>query len=242
MDELRAAYRAAQRRLLLLDYDGTLVSYATLPEQAAPSPATTQLLKDIASDAKNTVVIMSGRPPEELDAWFGDIGISMAAEHGHFFKLPGGRWQRSTHPDAAWKQSVLPIMQQATQRATGSFIEQKHTSLVWHYRQAKAAEGIATELINRLAQLQGVHVTGGVKIVEARQPGMDKGKSAAKWLHAQAYDFILAAGDDVTDEDMFAAMPPQVFCVKIGPGKTKARQRLDSPQAFVALLTELTKN
>ncbi|MFQ5946919.1 MAG: bifunctional alpha,alpha-trehalose-phosphate synthase (UDP-forming)/trehalose-phosphatase, partial [Anaerolineae bacterium] len=79
---LRAAYQDAQRRLLLLDYDGTLVPFAPRPEDASPDPVLLKDLHALASDGKNTVVIVSGRDQATLESWVGSVGAALVAEHG----------------------------------------------------------------------------------------------------------------------------------------------------------------
>ncbi len=242
MEEIKSAYVSAKRRLFLLDYDGTLVGYAPTPDKARPAVRLKRLLHLLASDPANTVVIISGRPPETIDEWLDGLGLDAAAEHGHFVKQTGGNWHRTTPSSTSWKRAVRQYMSAAVRAVPGSFIEEKHTSLVWHYRQAAAsAEKHADELLQTLQNIPGMLANKGTKIIEARQPGADKGQVAGQWLKNNQYDFVLAAGDDTTDEDLFAALPTTAFSIKIGPSASKAKLRLDSSQQFVTMLEDLTK-
>ena len=240
MEKIVSAFAAAKKRLLLLDYDGTLVEYAPTPERAAPSEEVIHLLTMLMSDTRNTVVLISGRPPETLDRWFGDTGVDAAAEHGHFVKR-SGHWRRTTTENNDWKPMVKKHMSAAAGDVSGSFIEEKGTSLVWHYRQAHpaVAQKIVEELMQTLTTIPGVHVSHGAKIVEARQSGADKGMVASNWLNGHSYDFILAAGDDTTDEDLFAALPKTAYTIKIGDQSTVARIHLSSPKDFLILLQKM---
>jgi trehalose 6-phosphate synthase/phosphatase len=187
-------------------------------------------------------VIISGRPPETLDAWFGHLPVDMAAEHGHFVKQQPNAWRRLTPENDQWKAAVLARMEVAVQGVSGSFVEEKHTSLVWHYRQAEAsrAKEVAEALAQELTALPEIQVSQGAKIVEARQLGTDKGKVAELWLAENSHDFILAAGDDTTDEDLFVALPAQAFTVKVGAGPTAARERIATPADLVAWLQKFS--
>lgn len=242
MEQVKIEYNRAKRRLLLLDYDGVLVPLAPTPEAAAPSASLVELLRALANDPRNTVVVISGRPPETLDEWLGQTGVDFAAEHGHFIKKQGD-WRQVATGKRAWKKTVRQHMAEAVRQVPGSHIEEKHTSLVWHYRQASPApaERMAHTLLATLSRLDDLHVSLGAKVVEARLPGADKGQAAHEWLRPE-YDFVLAAGDDTTDEDLFTAMPPGAITVKIGPGATVANVRLASSKQFVQILMDLIKS
>lgn len=239
MEQVKTEYNRAGQRLLLLDYDGVLVPLAPTPEAAAPTPDVLELLRLLVADPRNTVVIISGRPPETMDKWLGQTGVDMSAEHGHFVKTGGQDWQRTLAEDSVWKTAVRQHMEQAVRAVPGSHIEEKHTSLVWHYRQSpsKVAEVAADKLIATI-KVTNVRVARGAKIVEARLSGTDKGQAASRWLSPD-FDFVLAAGDDTTDEDLFAAMPKNAFTIKIGAGPTAAKLHLSTPKQFVTMLTEL---
>jgi trehalose 6-phosphate synthase/phosphatase len=242
--EILTAFRNATCRLLLLDYDGTLREYEPTPQAASPTPAIRELLSQLTAQPATTVIINSGRDCDTLDAWFGDLPVGFTADHGLFHKQSGGEWQPTIPMDDVWKKQVRAIMARASLQVPGSLIEEKG-SLVWHYRQAEpeAAERVADELGKQLAVLAGRYhlvVMPGNKIVEVRYRGADKGKAAAYWLKQQPWDFVLAAGDDRTDEDMLAAMPDSAFTIRVGGGHTVARHAVTGPAEFRALLSQLT--
>lgn len=241
MEQLKTEYNRARRRLLLLDYDGVLVPLAPTPEAAAPTPHVLQLLRSLVADQRNTVVIISGRPPETMEQWLGKTGVDMSAEHGHFIKIVGQRWQQTSGSDSSWKAAVRERMDESVRAVPASHIEEKHTGLVWHYRQSPAgqAEQEALVLLKSLQSVPGLNVSHGAKIVEARLSGTNKGQAASRWLSPD-FDFVLAAGDDTTDEDLFAAMPKKAYSIKIGPGPSAAKLRLDTPEQFVSMLKNLS--
>jgi trehalose 6-phosphate synthase/phosphatase len=235
-------YLTAERRLLLLDYDGTLVDFAARPDQVHPSPDLLALIQHLASEPGNTVVIVSGRDRGTLEAAFAWVPVALAAEHGCFLKEFSQDWETAGDIRQEWKPPIRDIMQAHAVTLPGAFVEEKTASLVWHYRQApaqaarKAAHRLAAHLSGaaRAANLQVMH---GHKIVEVRVPDIDKGQAARHWLARGPWDFVLAAGDDTTDEDMFAALPPEAHSIKVGRGHTMARHRLQNPAALQQLLT-----
>ena len=79
----------------------------------------------------------------------------------------------------------------------------------------------------------------GSKILEIRQLGINKGRAAERWLEKNQWDFIIAAGDDYTDEEMFAVMPQDAYSIKIGIGISKARFNVNTVVEFRTLLKEL---
>jgi trehalose 6-phosphate synthase/phosphatase len=118
--------------------------------------------------------------------------------------------------------------------------------MVWHYRTVEDQEaGLAAAVhlqaeLEPLAKQYGLRIMQGTKIVETQPEGVSKGIGAQYWLDSQGWDFILAAGDDTTDEDTFKVMPETAFTVKIGDGETTANTRLSSPADMLALLKKLS--
>lgn len=246
-DALAQAYAMASRRLFLLDYDGTLADLVPTPPEAAPMPKLMHTLARLGSDPRNVIVIISGRDQQTLDTWLGHLPIHLVAEHGAFAKHPGQPWQAAGNVDDGWKQQIRPIMALCSSSVPGSFIEEKATCLVWHYRTAeqkvaeRAAKALAIQL-EPLAKKYHLLVMPGSKIIEVRPVGMNKGQSAQQWLRQQTWDFILAAGDDTTDEDLFRALPHQAHTIKIGPGTSVATHHLSSPAALLRLLESMLQS
>jgi trehalose 6-phosphate synthase/phosphatase len=241
MEDIVRAYKRARRRLLLLDYDGTLIKFAPTPDAAHPTHKLLALLDKLSREQGNTVVIISGRDRETLEHTFAGLPVSLAAEHGCFLKNHEGTWQNVCDTDQSWKLPIRQAMNAHALTLPGSFVEEKASALVWHYRQAaaSAAKKAARKLSRHLAghiQSNDLRLVPGHKIVEVRKAGTDKGQAAEHWLGRESWDFVLSAGDDTTDEDMFAAMPSTAFTIKIGRGHTIARQRLSNPAALRTLL------
>jgi trehalose 6-phosphate synthase/phosphatase len=243
--DITESYTNATKRLLLLDYDGTLGEIAQFPWEAKPTPEILQILTALSKDPRNTVVIVSGRKHEDLEEWFGQLPLAFAAEHGMLFKMPGQDWTITEDINNEWKDPVRNMMQSSVDKLSGSFIEEKTSGLVWHYRAVVGqddAEQTAAKLAEDLALLASrynLRVMSGTKIVEVQPLGVSKAIGAKYWLQQGQWDFIMVAGDDTTDEDMFSAAPDMAFTIKIGGGNTVASKRLATPRDMLALLSSL---
>jgi trehalose 6-phosphate synthase/phosphatase len=243
-ERLLADYAAARKRLILLDYDGTLVPFSDWPRKARPSGDIIPLIKKLAGDERNDVVIVSGRDKETLEEWLGSLKIGLVAEHGVWMKDTNGEWCLAGSVKEDWKSQVRPLMELYVDRTPGSFVEEKGFSLSWHYRKADPGLGSlrARELRDDLSDLTAnlaLGVLEGSKVIEVKDATINKGQAASRWLSAGGHDFVLAAGDDWTDEDMFSALPDTAYTIKVGRIASKARFSLDSYKDLRALLKKL---
>lgn len=247
LNNITRAYVAAASRILFLDYDGTLTGFRVDPDKARPSKLLLRTLETFTHDPKTTIVIVTGREHDYLASWFNDLPLAFAAEHGCFFKEPGQPWQTVKTIDGSWKPAVRSIIKRYVLELPGTFLAEKASGLVWHYRGAanrQAALDAYGDLLDELQPLiasLGLRVMPGKMFVEVQPLGFDKGTTALHWLRAAKHDFVLAAGDDTTDEYLFRSMPKSSFTIKVGTGESLAACRLDSPTAMVKLLGELAK-
>jgi len=238
------AYKSAKKRLLLLDYDGTLVGYKGRPEQARPDDEVMTLLAKLAVQPENELVIISGRDKDTLEKWLGDIDAVLIAEHGAWTRLKKQTWACAEHLSGDWKDVIRPILKIFADRTPGAAVEEKDFSMVWHCRRsdpelaAVRMQELRDALLDFTVNLD-VGVFEGKKILEIRHFGTSKGRAAELWLKNQSWDFILTAGDDYTDEDIFAVMPQTAYSIKVGPGISKARFNVDSVEEMRLLLREL---
>lgn len=244
-ERLLRAYRSSERRLLFLDYDGTLVPFAPRPEDAAPDEPLLVDLKALCADPKNRVVVISGRDRETLEAWLGEVGAALVAEHGAAIRrLPDSSWRQSgSAPEDGWKAELRPLLESYLDRTPGAILEEKSASLAWHYRRAEPELGDlrAKQLIENLEGMIAntpLVIMQGNKVVEVKESGVGKGRAAELWLTQDTpYDFILATGDDVTDEEMFEVMPDEAWSIRVGAErKSLARYSLRGPDAMRRLL------
>jgi trehalose 6-phosphate synthase/phosphatase len=240
-------YTSGKKRLLLFDYDGTLISFAKKPEDARPDIELKRLLLRLSKKRKNRLAIVSGRDRATMEQWLGDIPCTLVAEHGAWIRMDyRSQWRAQKALASEWKSQVMPILKTYEARVPGSLVEEKEFGLAWHYRKASPELGEirSCELFDNLNEflantdLQLMH---GKKVIEVRQGGINKGQAAQTLMDSDSYDFVLALGDDWTDEDLFAVLPQEAYSVKIGFGSTKARFFLDSPQSCRNFLNDLAR-
>ena len=248
MEAALEASRAAGRRLLFLDYDGTLVPFRNRPHEAVPPVRLVSLLTRLSDRPGDRVVLVSGRPRAQLDPWFGSIeGLWLAGEHGAIIRPAGSTSWEGLRPSlpVEWKSRVRPVLEHFTDRAPGSFIEEKEYSLVWHYRMSdpEFGEWLANELASSLDELLAeseLRAVRGQKSVEVRLSWANKGEVAAQMLNdVPESAFKLAIGDDRTDEDLFERLPGDAWTIHVGDGASRARFRLSSPREVCEFLDAL---
>ena len=243
--QLLSDYQGAPRRLLLFDYDGTLVRFHPNPQRAQPDAELLDLLRQLAADPRNRVVVISGRDRASLDNWLGELPLDFVAEHGVWLRRAGEDWTLFQEMQATWKREFKPVLEQYVRRTAGSFIEEKDYSLVWHYRRADAGLAAlrARELLSHLTFMTantGLQVLEGNKVLEIKPAGLNKGTAAARWVSTEHPDFILAMGDDRTDEDLFEALPPAAYTVRVGNApRSLARYYVPGPADVRRLLRRL---
>ena len=242
---MKKLIKTQKKRVLFLDYDGTLVGFQAKPDQAKPDEELKQLLRELTSDPKNTVVLISGRDRHTLENWFGDLDMHIISSHGLWMRPPGQEWIMMIPLDNCWKDSVRHILELYTDRMPGSFIEEKDYSIAWHYRLSvpdmvdiKLTE--VKETLLSMTQCETLGLQEGNKVLEVKDNRVNKGFTASTFISNQDYDFIFAAGDDHTDEDLFTALPPDSFTVKIGLGNTNAQYFLKSWQSMRLILERFT--
>jgi trehalose 6-phosphate synthase/phosphatase len=246
MQTISDDYKNTSKRCLLLDYDGTLSPLQKLPALAKPSPEVIEVLKTLADDRQNDVVVISGRDADTLEAWLGSLPVHLVAEHGATIRYKGSDWQQQSTASSEWKGTIRPVLQLFVSRCAGSFIEEKKNTLAWHYRNTGRDMGFmrSRELRNTLLQLTAnstLQVIDGNKVLEVRVIGIDKGATVQNLVAQFTPDFTLCMGDDTTDEDMFRALAGKGYTIKIGGGITAAQYSVPSQAHVLPLLQNLIK-
>ncbi|MEC3880640.1 bifunctional alpha,alpha-trehalose-phosphate synthase (UDP-forming)/trehalose-phosphatase [Parapedobacter sp. 10938] len=243
-DQIISGYSAAASRLLLLDYDGTLVGFQDDIDKASPDDELYRLLDILEADINNHLVIISGRKHSTLEQWFQNKPYSLIAEHGVWTKEPHAEWHLKSGLSNTWKEEVGAFMESYADRTPGAFVEEKSFSLAWHYRKVQRDLGAlrAQELIEGLRDYSasyGLQLLDGDKVVEIRSAEVNKGRATLDILHENRYDFILSIGDDRTDEDTFHALPREAFTIKVGTEVSAARFYLKHRREVRMLLQKL---
>ena len=240
-------YAKTKKRIIFLDYDGTLVDFKPNIAQASPDKELFDILTLLTDDPANQVVLISGRKHENLSDWFNGSDIYLIAEHGAWFKRQNTSWHKISGLSDAWKQDIYPILETYVDRTPGSFIEEKTYSLVWHYRKAQKGLGElrANELTNNLKYLasdKGLQLLPGDKVLEIKNMEINKGKAALSLTENKDYDFVIAFGDDHTDEDIFKALPESAITIKVGSNISAAKFYLRNPTEVRRFLISLTES
>lgn len=239
-------FKKSSRKLLFLDYDGTLVGFKDNPQDAKPDEKLFHLL-DQLNQIKNTdVVIVSGRDRETFEEWFADKTYNLITDHGVWLKAKNDDWQMLEVLKTNWMDNIQPILQTFVDRTPGTFIERKKYSLAWHYRKAdpELAQIRTMELNTVLTSLisnNDLTVLKGNKVIEIKSSSVNKGRATSRWLTKANYDFIFAIGDDWTDEYMFDDLPENTYSVKVGFKKTKAKYYVKDTDKVRDLLANFTQ-
>jgi trehalose 6-phosphate synthase/phosphatase len=239
-------YNHSSRRIIFLDYDGTLVGFQTSIEKASPDTELMAVLEKLCSDPANRVVIISGRKYDNLEGWFGHLPLDIIAEHGAWQKCQDSSWIQQPGLYNHWKSDIYPILETYSDRTPGSFVEEKTYSLVWHYRKVEPALGElrANDLMANLRYIatdKGLQLLPGNKVVEVKNMEINKGKVALGWLQRAEFDFVMALGDDHTDEDMFKLLPAEAITIKVGSNISAARFYLNDFKEVRELLKRLVE-
>ncbi|WP_442845205.1 bifunctional alpha,alpha-trehalose-phosphate synthase (UDP-forming)/trehalose-phosphatase [Leeuwenhoekiella sp. H156] len=246
-DQMLEDYKKAKKRILFLDYDGTLRAFVNNPDDASPDDELIELVRKIESQENTEVVIISGRDRHTLGEWWQDVPITLIAEHGVWKRPIGGEWAVTEALRNDWMETVKPILEKFVDRTAGTFIEEKNYSLAWHYRNADPdlGEKRASELSTVLKELSANNELGvldGNKVLEIKDSTIHKGKAATKHIFDKNYDFKFAIGDDWTDEYMFQDLPEDTYSIKVGLQKTAARFYVDDTDRVRDLLKRFADN
>ena len=242
---LMKQFKAAKRKLIVLDYDGTLKPFTASPSMIVglPSLRLRLLLSRLAQDDSVRLAVVSGRSRRSLQLWFRGMRMDIAAEHGAWTRY-GGQWKHLPNTFKAIRPNVLRVMNRYAASTQGSLVEEKDYSSVWHYRNVvpELAFNRASKLRQELIEItdsEQVEVHAGDKIIEVKQKDINKGRVVDELVERYHPDFILCAGDDYTDEDMFRALGERGYSFKVGPGETHAKYRMAQMDELLVLLGKL---
>lgn len=243
-EQLEQQLKLAEKPVVFLDYDGTLVGYQPKPQDAVPNRELKAVIRQLAKKA--LVTIISGRDRETLGKWFEQDPVNLMAEHGLWIRRKdrGEGWKSMLQIDSSWKPSIRRVMDYYVLRTPGAFVEEKNNSLVWHCRQAE--NGLRDLRMREMfchlkyiARGNNLQVLEGDFSMEIKGPGVDKTKAAMDFIAKEHFDFILAIGDHWTDEETFKALPASAYSICVGDKCTQARFNVSSHQEVNQLLEKL---
>nr|POE48404.1 putative alpha,alpha-trehalose-phosphate synthase [udp-forming] 106 kda [Quercus suber] len=223
---LNAKYNTAQRRLFIIDYEGTLAPHRTsIGIPLSSQQRVLDALMGLMADPKNIVYVMSGRRPQEMESTFRALpALGLIAENGCFmreYEAGSNKWQGFTDEEDTekWKKDVMGILTYYKDRVENSYIEERNCSLLFRYEKcvdwssAMRQAGESADQINSSCKVLGIHAVPIPKAVLVEQTEFTKA-TAAKHIFAHLRqklitqgeitpDFMLIAGDDREDEVIF---------------------------------------
>eukprot|EP00871_Galdieria_phlegrea_P004938 jgi/Galph1/5445/GphlegSOOS_G4068.1 len=266
MEIVKDAYESSDCRLFLLDYDGTLSKYRTLPELARPDARLKNVINQLSSHPKNILFIVSGRDKRTIGNWLGTTGAGLAAEYGFYYVWPKkienmntDSWhtEENGHLIEEWKtlnseELSLDEIQKGLIKANkilkrfedctpGSFISEKETSITWHFRDADPDFSFSQAMEARQHLEQALletplEVLMGHKILYVRPKGVDKGYFAKFLLER-----LSKAPDFILSlgDDRTDEQMFEVFTCTVGRKQTKAHYVLEDAQDVLRILERL---
>ena len=242
-DKLLEKLKLSKNKLIILDYDGTLVNFKDKPELALPDENLIDILNNLSRVKGMDVAIISGRDKLFLEHNLGKLDISIIAEHGHFFKKKNKNWINLGNIDKVFLNEIHGILQSFSDRTPGTFTEKKESGLVWHFR--KTDPELALERVVEIETVLNSLLTDQFQIlnldkaIEVTSRKFDKGSAVNELTKNKKYDHIVCIGDDVTDENMFKNLNQNSTTIKVGIKKTNARFYIDDPKSVISLLNDI---
>lgn len=234
--------RSAPALGLLLDYDGTLMPFAKTPDLARPDEPLLDLLGALAKRPATQVHVVSGRTRESLVEFLGHLPIGLHGEHGLWSRMTHGTWTQLSVGATAWIEVAKELVEEAAARTPGAFVERKVGGFSWHFRATDPTTGRENaaalhDKLERVLAKESAEVFTGDHVIEVRPRGIHKGRVVPPIASGLPKgSAIVGMGDDLTDEDLLAAVPIRV---RVGPRAGDAELWLPDPHAARAWLAGL---
>lgn len=189
---------------LFLDLDGTLVEFADAPANIRVDDSLRDVLRNLNQKLEGRLAIISGRGLDDLIEHLGIDDLSLAGSHGLEFRIGGEAPLRPTRPPEL-DEAVGKV--RAFAEARGLIVEAKPAGVALHYRSDPARGEETTAFAAALARDCNLKVQLGSMVAELRAPGPDKGTIIRRFMAEPLFaaGSPVAVGDDLTDEDAFAA-------------------------------------
>lgn len=239
--ELAVRVASMPRPLLLgLDIDGVLAPIVRHADDSELLPGVTDALGRLVELPGVFVAAVSGRGLASVRTFGFPAGVLLVGSHGM------ERGDRAMRPlddaEAARLGELDAAAREAARRAgEGAWVEEKTASVVLHVREAerdRAADAIEW-LDTGGATIPGAEVKHGDEVLELFARSASKGAAMAELVAETDAATAVFVGDDVTDEEAFAALRPSDVAVKVGTADTMARHRLRDPAAVLGFLGAL---
>lgn len=237
IDTAVGAMISANTLLLMLDYDGTLVPIVSDPSAAVPPRETLELLAGLSQLANIRVAVVSGRSLADLEAFLPVDTVTLIGGHGAETESEEGPAQAEEELLRRLAESLCKI----AQSVPGAMVEVKPTSVALHVRNAThpSAGALIEAAANGPGSWEGVRCVHGKEVIDLVITDADKGQAVAQLKSTSPEALAVYIGDDVTDEDAFAALGPHDLGIKVGNGPTAASFTVDGPDSVIGILAEV---
>jgi trehalose 6-phosphate phosphatase len=227
-----------ERLLVALDFDGTISPIVAVPSDARPVPGVLELLRGLSDAPGTRVVLISGRSRRDLatTSGAGDVA-TLIGSHGQEI----GADLTLSEDEAVLLSDIRDAVGAAVAGIPGVRVEDKPAGLAVHMRGCATADGErALDLVRGLAdEMAGTFCLEGKLVIEMSTRPLDKGSALRTLIEADPERRVLFAGDDVTDESAMAVLRPQDIAIRVGPGPSLARYRVQDPGGMVEVLAKL---
>lgn len=241
--KIQASYRSARKRLLLFDYNGTLVPVPKDGRTKPPPASLLELLERLATVRNNHVAIITDNSRVMIDHWFHRHPVDLIACSDAAYRR-NGQWSEEPELATAWQEDARPILERYVIRTPGSYIDEKRYALIWHFENAEKELGEvrSRELIEDLrsfAGMENLQVNEVGRLIEIRNAESHKASMLQNYLADTEYDFIFAVGDDQSNEAMFTVLPDGAVTVRIGSTLTSAHYNMTDHTRLLSFLSDL---
>lgn len=242
--ELESKYRAASRRLIVLEYDGVLAPRQKL-SLTRPERNMRSVVSALSADLANTVMIVSSRNCEHLDLHWSNSNLVLVAEHGAMHKPPGGRWESYFGINTEWMNPVSQALRQLPAEYPGTIVQEKRFTISWNFQAMadRISDSEIRNIENAITSLpqHGEFVTyRDHDSLELTPYGVDPATFLVRWLGARRFDFVMALGSKSTDQSIAVILTKDAFTIRVEPdGVTRSRFALVSQEQVYPLLKSL---
>lgn len=216
------------RPALFLDFDGTLVEIAAGPDEIVVPERLAERIGALAERLEGRLALVSGRSLKDIERHLGPLELCRAGSHGGDCRRADGT-SLGVEPDPLPETAVAALVDFAEER--GLSYEPKTHGGALHFRGVPQAGDPARVFAERLAERHDLTVKAGKSVIELVRPGADKGGAVRAFMEEPGFagSTPVFVGDDLTDEDGFAAAEELGgFGVIVGDrAETRARFRLE---------------
>ncbi|MEO8651644.1 MAG: trehalose-phosphatase, partial [Hyphomicrobiaceae bacterium] len=216
--------------------DGTLVELADRPDAVRLAERTRDVLSRLAVVTGGAVAIVTGRDIADLDRFLAPLRLPAAGIHGLTRRSPSGQ-NHAAPLDDYFLHHAEHLLAPLVLVEPGLLLERKSNAVALHYRERPDLEEACRAVMEQLAALcPGIQIKRGKMVFEAKPNGADKGTAILDFLKEPPFAGRrpVVAGDDITDEDAFAAVNTlDGIAIKIGSGPTLARYAATDTATFL---------